>query len=266
MLKRLFQLSAILLCAVSLAGAQSGPSRQERKLFDLVNKEREKAGVPKLEWDAHLAQAARAHSELMLENGDLSHQFSKEPSLLRRAAVTGSRFTSVGENVAMAGSVGDAHESLMRSEPHRENILNQDFNALGIAIVEDHGKLWVTQDFARNLSISTEEKFSDDVVAAVNRWRRAHGLQNIQAVPDARLKKEACSQNLDSGKLMEQLHGAEDVTIFTATDAHKLPDTMKDAALNKAYRRMTLGVCFPPSDGQGFSKYWIVAAFYAAKN
>jgi hypothetical protein len=85
-------------------------------------------------------------------------------------------------------------------------------------------------------------------------------------VPDARLKKEACSQNLDSGKLMQNLKGAEDVTIFTAIDARKLPDTMKDAALNKSHRRMALGVCFPQNGGQGFSKYWVVAAFYNSKN
>jgi uncharacterized protein YkwD len=265
MLARSFSFLAIFLCLLSWAGAQ-GPSRQEQKLFDLVNKEREKAGVPKLEWDAQLAEAARAHTGLMVENNELSHQFGKEPSLLRRAGATGARFTSVAENVAVAGSVSAVHEALMQSEQHRENILNQDYTALGISIVEEHGKLWVTQDFARSLSIFTEEKFSDDVVAAVNRWRRTHGLGNIEAVPDARLKKEACSQNLDSGKLMQNLKGAEDVTIFTAIDARKLPDTMKDAALNKSHRRMALGVCFPQNSGQGFSKYWVVAAFYNSKN
>jgi uncharacterized protein YkwD len=264
MSKRLAHLLALLLCVSTWAIAQ-GPSRQERKLFDLVNKEREKAGMQKLEWDAHLAEAAQAHSELMVEHNDLSHKFSKEPPLLRRAGATGARFTSVAENVAVAGSVGDIHESLMQSEPHRENILNADYNAIGISIIQDHGRLWVTQDFARNLAFTTEEKFRDDVVAAVNRWRNAHGLGNITALPDDRLRTEACAKNPDPGKLADKLPGAE-VTIFTATDARKLPDTVKDAALNKAYRRMNVGVCFPPSDLSGFSKYWVVAAFYPAKN
>ena len=48
--------------------AHAGPSQREQQLFDLVNHEREKAGLNKLEWSDRLAQAALAHSKLLAEN------------------------------------------------------------------------------------------------------------------------------------------------------------------------------------------------------
>jgi hypothetical protein len=259
---RLFKLFAILLCCCSGASALSGPSTREQKLFDLVNKERERAGLQKLAWDARLAEAARAHSELMARNDELSHQFSKEPSVLRRAGASGARFDSVAENVAEAGSVSEAHQALMQSERHRENILEPDYNAVGIAIVEEGKQLWITQDFARIISVRTPAQVSDDVVAAVHRLRQAHGLRKIDVRSDARMKRQACAQDSDAGKIKESYPSAAELVVFTTTDPRKLPDTMRNAALNRRVVRVDLGVCFEPGDSAGFSRYWVVAAFY----
>ena len=259
---RLLKLFAILLCCCSGACALSGPSTREQKLFDLVNKERERAGLQKLAWDARLAEAARAHSELMARNDELSHQFSKEPSVLRRAGASGARFDSVAENVAEAGSVSEAHQALMQSEHHRENILEPDYNAVGIAIVEEGKQLWITQDFARIISVRTPAQVSDDVVTAVQRLRQARGLRKIDVRSDARLERQACTQDYDTGKIKENYPSAAELVIFTTTDARKLPDTMRNAALNKRVVRVDLGVCFEPGDSSGFSRYWVVAAFY----
>src|SRR5258708_33964140 len=104
--------------------AQHDISRPEQQLFDLVNREREKAGLLKLEWEGHLADAARAHSKLLAENQDLSHQFGGEPPLQQRAGAAGAHFSAVAENVAAAPAVDVAHKSLMESPGHRDNILN----------------------------------------------------------------------------------------------------------------------------------------------
>src|SRR6478736_4691826 len=93
--------------------AHAGPSQREQQLFDLVNHEREKAGLNKLEWSDHLAEAALAHSRLLAENRDLSHQFPGEPLLQERVGETRLRFNSVAENVAAAPDVNTAHTALM---------------------------------------------------------------------------------------------------------------------------------------------------------
>jgi uncharacterized protein YkwD len=69
----------------------SGPSEDrdaEQQLLDLANLARQQAGVPPLQQDAGLTRAALAHSQEMAGAQQLSHQFSGEPSLAERLAIT----------------------------------------------------------------------------------------------------------------------------------------------------------------------------------
>src|ERR1051326_2407560 len=137
----------LILAVVLLASAARSQSVLEKQLFDLVNKERAKANVGKLEWSDRLAQAALAHSKLLKEHQDLSHQFAGEPPLEERVGVTGLRFNSDAENVGEAPDVATVHDAFMHSPGHRANILNDKYNAIGIAIVEHGTQLFVTEDF-----------------------------------------------------------------------------------------------------------------------
>src|SRR5215467_5288891 len=133
---------------ILLGVAAPAQSPLEKQLLDLVNKERAKEKLGKLEWNDKLAEAALDHSKQMDEHQDLSHQFAGEPKLQERVGATGLRFNSVAENVAEAPDVETIHTGLMNSRGHRANILKPDYNAIGIAIVEHGSQLFVTQDFA----------------------------------------------------------------------------------------------------------------------
>ncbi len=257
-------LLAMAICFVlqGMATAQSNISRTEQRLFDLVNHEREKAGLRKLEWDDHLADAARAHSRLLAKNQDLSHQFEGEPPLQQRAGEAGAHFSSVGENVAAAPGVDVAHRSLMESPGHRANILNVSYNTVGIAIMERGGELYVTQDFARTLQSYTEAQFSDAVVAAFNHARRAKGAPAMEVASDSRLKKAACAENTGAQNILGTMTGATDLAIFTASEPGELPEHVQKAAADKMLRRMNIGVCFHAGGKAGFSRFWIVMAFF----
>src|ERR1700727_1358625 len=149
----------VCLIFVIAAQAQTGPSQREQQLLDLVNHEREKAGLQKLEWNDQLAKSALAHPRLLAQNRDLSHQFPGEPPLQERVGSTSLRFNSVGDNVAEAPAVDVAHRALMQSPGHRANILHKDYNAVGISIVERDRELFVTQDFAHALVSYSEKQF-----------------------------------------------------------------------------------------------------------
>src|SRR5258708_35353080 len=92
---------AAIACFILIGAVQAhaGPSRLEQQLFDLVNREREKSGLNKLEWSDQLANAARDHSRLMDDRQDLSHQFAGEPGLQQRLRATGAGFHAVAQNV-----------------------------------------------------------------------------------------------------------------------------------------------------------------------
>ena len=68
-------------------------SSAEKRIFEELNHERISHGLAVLQWDEHAANAARAHAQLLAENGKLSHQFAGEISLPERLGATGARFT-----------------------------------------------------------------------------------------------------------------------------------------------------------------------------
>src|SRR5579859_1814635 len=125
-MKSIVSVLIAIICSVA-AGAQSP---LEKQLFDLVNRERQKAGLNRFDWSDKLAEAALAHSRLLDQHQDLSHQFAGEPVLQARVGSTGLRFNSVAENVAESPELEVAHKSLMHSPGHRANILNENYNAI----------------------------------------------------------------------------------------------------------------------------------------
>jgi uncharacterized protein YkwD len=123
----------------------------ESALLELANQRRREAGVPSLRTDKGLTEAARAHARLMVQREQLSHQFDGEPSLMPRLRESGLHINQAGENVALNAGAEEAFEALMQSPPHRQNLLDPDFNVAGMAAFWSHGRLYVVQDFAHQL-------------------------------------------------------------------------------------------------------------------
>jgi len=60
----------------------------------------------------------------------------------------GVRFSTAGENLALAPTVQVAHTGLMNSPGHRANILHKDFGRVGIGIMDGGIRgLMVSQEF-----------------------------------------------------------------------------------------------------------------------
>src|SRR5947209_3231873 len=148
-MNRWLSLVMFFLAASGFVSGQTSPSGEQLQLFNLVNHERETHGLPKFQWDDHLAQSAATHNRLVTERQELSHQFPGEPPLGERVGATGARFNAAGENLAYAPTVEEVHKGLMNSPPHRANILDPKFNAVGISIVKQGDELYVVQNFAR---------------------------------------------------------------------------------------------------------------------
>jgi hypothetical protein len=250
------------LVLVLLVAAARAQSAMEKQLFDLVNSERQKTGAPKLEWNNKLAQAALAHSKLLDEHQDLSHQFAGEPPLQERVGATGLRFNSVAENVAEAPDIETAHQGLMHSPGHRANILNSDYNAIGIAIVQHGSQLFVTQDFAHVMASYTEKQFQDAVVSSVKKARRGKKLPALDIISDRRLHKAACQQDMNTNRMVQGLPGVARLVIFSQFEPGSLPDDARAAVADAKINRMGIGVCLESGGRNGFSHFWVVAAFY----
>ena len=131
-------------------GASSGlktDREAERKLFALMNEERERRGLEPLTWCEKCAEVARLHSKDMYEEGYFSHvdvdgfdPFDR----MRRAKIA---YEAAGENLAIAPSVAEAHRSLLASPDHRANMLRPSFDEVGIGIYRGPYGLMCTEVF-----------------------------------------------------------------------------------------------------------------------
>ena len=73
--------------------------------------------------------------------------------------------------------VEDVHPALMASSGHRANILNTGYNAVGIGVVEEKGKIYVTQDFIFLVPAYSESQFKSAFAEAFNLARKSKGHQ-----------------------------------------------------------------------------------------
>lgn len=256
----LYLLLAIILSGTLLAATRA--SSPEQQIFELLNQERDKAGVPKLQWDDRLAQAAREHSDRMVDWNAIGHQFPGEAGVADRIGSTGARFTQSAENVAKSFTPEEAHAALMTSPGHRENILNAKYDAVGIGVVDRDGHLFVTEDFAKVLPAYSEQQFAEAVVAAFNAARHRDRQRTIDVRFDSQLHDLACSTKPQLEQQHQRPSFARELMMFTLSEPDKLPEQVLQKTLDKRPRTMDLGVCFKPDAQYGYANFWVVVVLH----
>lgn len=256
---------AVLLLAGSCP-AQPAPApaaiSPDQQLFKLLNLERQHHGLTLFQWDSRLAEAATIHAQKMARAGDISHRFAGEPDLTQRTSSAGALFKAVAENVALAGTPEEIHLALMNSPGHRANILNAEYNAVGVGVTQAGNELYVTEDFALVVPAYSADQFRQGVVDAFNKLRQARKLRAMPARDDQRLDQAACSGNLDPGPVLAQQIGAASAVTFTAVQPTDLPPEIQKSAADSTLQRMNLGVCFRPDPVNNFAQFWVIAVFF----
>jgi uncharacterized protein YkwD len=259
----------------SAAGSSSGEdSAAENELFALANKSRDLAGAPPLRMDESLREAARTHARRMVDSERLDHQFSGELSLLERIAqvspLPGTLNTSLtidraGENVAYAPGVPDAHETLMRSPPHRENLLDRGFNVAGVAAIWSKGRLYVVQDFAHEVPSYSAQQSGKLVGRTIEEMRQQAGLPELVQLTPPKLDESACSlarENPPNAHLLATAY--ENRKIITYTQSH--PEILPQAALrmlrDPGARQFAVGACYARSAAHPNGTYWVAILLY----
>ena len=107
----------------------------EYQLFDLTNAARVEHGLSPLSWEENLRKTVRDHSSDMAENNYFSHTNLEGQSPFDRMKEDDIVFRMAGENLA-SGQTSSifAHEGLMNSLGHRENILKEGYEALAVGV------------------------------------------------------------------------------------------------------------------------------------
>ncbi len=156
-----FRRSLVLLLAAALLLASAGcdyllrnliPPDEEalaQRIFELVNAERQQAGLEPLAWNDVIAAEAKQHSRDM---ADGLVPFGHDGFADRFARITEVIPASGGaENVAYASDAELAVSLWMDSAGHRDNILgNYDYTGVGAAWDGDLGVFYFTQIYIRS--------------------------------------------------------------------------------------------------------------------
>jgi len=126
--------------------------KTEKDVMAFANQERQKLGVPELQWSDALADAARYHSCRMMALNFLDHVDPQFGELGQRLRVAGLDTSNVGENIFKAKGGDPARYSVdlwMKSPHHRDNLVDLTYRwtGVGIAVAAD-GTYWFTQDFS----------------------------------------------------------------------------------------------------------------------
>lgn len=121
---------------------------KESSLLALLNRARRAAGLDPLTASTALRTVARRHGSDMFAHGYLSHQLRDGRLPIARVEAAGLTPWYVGENLAYASDIRNAHQSLMKSPHHRANILWPLYRWIGVAVMDGGARgVVVVEDF-----------------------------------------------------------------------------------------------------------------------
>jgi uncharacterized protein YkwD len=230
-------------------------SEPERKLFDLANQARIDAGLAPLSADEGLTEAARAHAAAMAAQQQLSHQLAGEPALPQRLAADSKLHLDVaGENVAFAGTVEQAEDSLMHSPLHRANLLNADYNVAGFAVVQSGPRLYVVQDFGHSLPSISGKDAEEAIADSLKRLRSEANLPELRRMDDTVAKSTACAKTASpQGRYIMR---------YTAMQPGELPAGIPKILADRTVNSVAAGTCFAKTASYPNGAYFVALIFY----
>jgi uncharacterized protein YkwD len=234
----------------------------EQALLALANQSRQKVGAPPLMLDAGLSQAARIHAEAMVEAQQLSHQFDGEPSLPQRLAdTTKLQLDQEGENVAYDYDAEHGHEHLMLSPPHRANLLNPEYNVVGMGVVRSGERLYIVEDFGHALPSYSPDEVKKRIAAAVVDARRQSRQPDLQRQDQLVNDDAACSMaqadKLGTGAV-RALAGRSTVLSYTSLHPETLPSGADRAIAGRNLKTFSIGACYARTATYPTGVYWVV--------
>lgn len=129
--------------------ASTAVSSYEEKVVELVNEERQKAGLPALKFDAAISNVARLKSKDMADNNYFAHQSPNYGSAGNMLSQYGIKWSAWGENIASGQKTPESVVTAwMNSSGHRANILSSNYSKIGVGYVTNsNGTPYWTQMF-----------------------------------------------------------------------------------------------------------------------
>lgn len=120
-------------------------TQEEQEVLDLINAEREKQGLGKLQVYNELQRVAKLKAEDIINNSYFSHTSPVLGTPFEMLKNEGIQYKYAGENLAGNETGIKAVDAWMNSQAHKDNILDTDYEYTGICVVDSeiYGKVYV---------------------------------------------------------------------------------------------------------------------------
>ena len=239
-------------------------SEMERQILDWTNQERAKVNAPALSWDNRVAIAARLHSDEMAKQKELAHQLEDEPKFTERLSLQGARFSAAAENVGFGDDAETLQSGWMHSPPHRANLLNPAYTAMGVGIVRSGNRLWATEDFTKSVQRLSSEDFERAVAQQITSQRKSRGLRAMNVTASAQLRRMACSGESSGGAALAAAPRNSQAYSFnfTAPEPDQLPSSLVERMLEMPSGGYSIGACVSQSGNTGMTTYRVLLVVY----
>lgn len=132
-------------------GESSTGQSDESQLLSLINNARKNAGLKLLKSDSTLMKISEIKAEDLVKNKYFAHVSPVYGSPFDMMKKYGVKYRAAGENIAGSSTIKEAFDAWMKSESHKKNIMNKNFNYTGIGVVQSptYGKILVQQFVGR---------------------------------------------------------------------------------------------------------------------
>lgn len=129
-------------------------SEIETLIFNKINEERSKVGLPKLQNSSTAAKYAKEKSKDMATRNYFDHYSPEGHLVYNKMVKDGVKFTSWAENLGYISSSNGSNSiasalmnSWMNSPGHKANILSSAYSHVGIGVYKINGEIYATQEF-----------------------------------------------------------------------------------------------------------------------
>jgi len=162
-------------------------------------------------------------------------------------------------------TVEGAHDNFMSSAPHRANLLDPGFDAVGIGVVEMGGILYVVEDFSHRVVDVSDEQAAKMVADSFDAQRRKAGVSNLSLIDDQRLQQMALSMaenETPSGAPGLALPGARFAASYATLDPANLPTAVAHLTTLRGVTHIGVGVHYARTPKYPSGLYWVTVVLF----
>jgi hypothetical protein len=154
---------------------------------------------------------------------------------------------------------------LMNSPPHRQNILNPQFDLAGIAAIWTNGRLYIVQDFAHAMPSYSAHETKTLVEQAVADARAEAGLTGLESFAPPHLDDAACmlaQQDHPNARLVAASYSNRKVITYTQSRPEILPSGALRLIHNSDVHQFAVGSCYARNAAYPTGIYWVAILLY----